>query len=236
MKRNIFLLAALAAALLCTSCLKNLRHDPNEPKKTHKIDDIGDFDKISVQAPCELIYEPSDSVKVVVSGGESLVDNIAIVNEDGRLIIKEKKNDFFHNGSVKVVVRSQALQALDLEGAGSAQLKGEIKSDALSFNMNGAGSIMAESIHSDVLKVNVDGTGSVSLQDVTANDISMTMNGVGSVDATFSNSGSLNCAINGVGTFNLKGQVKSYKCETNGVGSVNTKELQVGDKVGDKES
>ena len=114
-------------------------------------------------------------------------------------------------------------------GAGSVVLKGDIKSDAFSIKMEGAGSVKAERIISQGLSVNIKGAGSVNLDDVTAEEIQMEMKGVGSLFANFTSSGALDCSLDGVGSINLQGQVKTFRHNASGVGSINADKLKVGD-------
>ena len=81
------------------------------------------------------------------------------------------------------------MKGIDHDGAGSVCLNGEIKSDSMTLNLTGVGSIEAERIICGNLSVHDNGTGSVTLKAVTADDASLFLNGVGSMDANFISSG-----------------------------------------------
>ena len=227
MRKIFFTFSMMAVVLLATSCFKS--RESKEIVEVEKSADIGLFDQIRIIAPCSLSFEAGDTVIVKMNGDSKLVENIVFENEDGCLVIKEDHNLRFRNGDVHIMLVAPTLQALDLQGAGTVQLNGEVKADDMSINMEGAGTIKAEKIVCRSLSANVKGAGSISLKDVTSEDASLNMNGVGSLDAKFTDSGALNCSINGVGSVNLHGNVKSFKKQVNGVGHINADKLKVGE-------
>ena len=227
MKKIICIFSIMVALLMTTSCFQH--YLSKEIETTKPSAEIGSFNSISMMAACEISVEIGDFDDVKIKGDSVLVENIVIENKKGCLVIKEKNNSVIHHGSVKIDLRCPALQTIEMKGAGSVNINGENKSDTMSINMNGAGSIKTDRIISKELSANVNGTGSLKLDNVTADNISLNMNGVGSLNANFTSSGALNCSMNGVGSVNLKGRVKSINQKTNGVGKINTKELIVGE-------
>ena len=217
----------LAFALFAISCnQKRKSENVTEIKETA---DVGSFNRIRIQAPCSLTYEMGDTIKVVVDGDSDFVNNISLENNDGCLVVKKKRDITFQDERCDIYVVSPSLQSIDLLGAGSVDLKGDIKANAFSINMEGAGSVKSERIISQTLSVNIKGAGSVNLDDVTSEDIKMEMKGVGSLFANFTSSGALDCSLDGVGSVNLQGKVKTFRHKESGVGSINADKLKVGE-------
>lgn len=213
--------------VIATACRRTSESENTEEKEITA--QIGSFDRIRIQTACSLIFDIADSSKLTMSGSASVVDDVILDKQDGCLVIKQSGKRIFRNHKLVIKVSSPALKGIDLEGAGDVSLNGEIKSDSMVLNMNGAGSIEAERIICRDLSAHVKGAGSITLKEVTADNASLSMNGVGSVDANFISSGSLNCDLDGVGSIDLKGQVKSLSKRVNGVGSINAGQLKVGE-------
>ena len=220
-------LMILAFALIAISC--NQKRKSENVTETKEAANVGTFNRIRIQAPCSLTCEMGDTTKVVVDGDSDFLDNISLDNNDGCLVIKKKRNITFQDARCDINVVTPALQSIDLLGAGSVVLKGDIKADAFSIKMEGAGSVKSERIISQSLSVSLKGAGSVDLDDVTAEDIQMEMKGVGSLFANFTSSGALDCSLDGVGSVNLQGQVKTFRHKESGVGSINADKLKVGE-------
>ena len=227
MKKLSFLFAMMALMTITAACRHSSISNHDEEKELEA--KIGSFDRIRIQTACELTFEIGESAKVTMSGDASLVDHVILDKQDGCLIIKEGRKRLIHNGDLHIRVVSPTLSGIDLQGAGNVQLNGEIKSESMTINMNGAGAIDAERIICGQLTADVNGAGAITLKNVTADDISLKMNGVGSLEANFTSSGNLTCSMNGVGSMDLRGQVKSFSKKANGVGNIDADRLKVGE-------
>lgn len=227
MGKRYMSLMILAFALIAMSC--NQKRKSENVTEIKEAADVGTFNRIRIQAPCNLTYEMGDTMKVVVDGDSDFVNNISLDNNDGCLVIKKKRDILFQDAECNINVVTPTLQSIDLLGAGSVVLKGDVKSDVFSIKMEGAGSVKSERIISQALSVSIKGAGSVNLDDVTAEEIQMEIKGVGSLFANFTSSGALDCSLDGVGSVNLQGQVKTFRHKASGVGSINADKLKVGE-------
>lgn len=225
--KKITCLFALLGALVFTEACQRLSESRKTGNEVVSVS-VGSFDKIRVQAACNLSFEVSDSVSVTLSGDTVLVDAISIEKQDGWLVFKEKRPSVNPPGILEIKVTAPALSGLEMMGAGDVVIRGEVKADSMALMMNGAGSIVADRIFCQQLSANVNGAGSVKLKSVTADDISLRLDGVGSLDAAFSASGSLDCALAGVGSAHLEGDVKSFSKHSSGVGHIDADKLKVG--------
>ena len=234
MKKKTMILTALASlAVLVGSCSWKFEKNYKETdgsKVTKNYDGLAPFERILINATCNVYYVQGDTTRVkVVATTPEVMAKTSVKSEGGCLKIRTKGwSNWRKNKTVAVYVTSPDLIEVAMHGAGQFRAEGKIDTDTLRLSMEGVGSIKIPSLICDRLQAKVAGAGSIQLSDVTAQETQLSMNGVGSIKVeNFQNSGSVHCTMEGVGSIKLGGEVQNFSNYVNGVGSIDAKDLKI---------
>ncbi len=202
--------------------------------------DVTGFHAIDVSAPvtCNINIQPGSTPSVQFSGSESLIKMIRVKVEDGTLDIYS--SDDFHidwNDQVTATITLPSLTALDISGAGSTTVTGDITGNDFKLDISGVGKVTIPNINVTELTADVSGAGKVNLVSGTVQNGHYDLSGTGAIDAfgvqhtdaTASVSGAgyihlsvsdkLNADVSGVGSVRYKGH-PNVTSDNSGVGSV----------------
>ena len=197
---------------------------------TIELRDAEAFSLIDLSVAGDLEYTQScngkSGVTLIVS--EDLADKVEAIIHHGRLVVAYKrgtKHHFTANSELKVIAHSPALSVVSVNGSGDVMLRGPIRTESLTFHINGSGDIEAHDLISQRVSVSINGSGDVHLAGKTR-EASYDINGSGDIEcnqlqclhvnATVNGSGdiecyaseSINAYINGSGDVDCNGQPK----------------------------
>ena len=197
---------------------------------TIEMRDAEAFSLIDLSVAGDLEYTQSlngkSGVTLIVS--EDLADKVEATIHHGRLVVAYKrgtKHRFTSNSELKVIACSPALSVVSVNGSGDVMLRGPIRTESLTFHINGSGDIEAHDLISQRVSVSINGSGDVQLAgkvreasydingsgDIECNQlqclhVNATVNGSGDIECYASES--INANINGSGDVDFNGQPK----------------------------
>ena len=234
MKTRNIICAAMALLVSVTAMASNWRVRAVKEKEmktiTIEMRDAEAFSLIDLNVAGNLEYTQSSNnesgVTLIVS--EDLADKVEATIHHGRLVVAYKrgtKHRFTFNSQFKVIAYSPALSVVSVNGSGDVMLRGPIRTESLTFHINGSGDIEAHDLISQRVSVSINGSGDVHLAGKTR-EASYDINGSGDIEcnqlqclhvnATVNGSGdiecyaseSINANINGSGDVDCNGQPK----------------------------
>ena len=213
-KKAIVAIAVMAVAVLAMSCTFKVNKTVTHSKttKTYTGSAVKPFDRIIIDAFCDVRYVQGDSTCVSISYADP--EDFAaldIKNQDGRFVIgyktSHKVTRLRDDDMLKVVITTPDLIEVDMSGAGQFWSGDPIDTDTLLLQLKGAGKI--------------------SLGPITAQECDIQLKGVGKIDADFDHSNKVDCDILGVGKIKLSGKVGQYNANVLGTGKIDRSDLVV---------
>lgn len=234
MKNLAYCLLFLACVFGMSSCDVNVKKSlPEKSEREKKTCDVSDFERIEVNAFCDVKFIQSDTTRVVVEGRRKDLERLSVQVKGETLHIgydEEKtglrNHDVGGYKKIRVRVSSPNLIALNMKAAGSFEAERMLDTDTLDVLVHGAGNVEFEKVVCDVLQLQLQGAGNVEFDKLTAQHSNIRLQGVGNIDVDFENSGTANCRLDGVGNVELKGTLNQLKKEVHGVGRIDTGRLK----------
>ena len=230
----VFAVIAMATAVLATSCHVKVNKTVTHSKvtKTYSGSAVKPFDRIIIDAFCDVRYVQGDSTSVAISYADPKdFAALDIKNQDGRFVIgyktSHKVTRLKDDEMLKVVITTPDLIEVEMNGAGVFWSGNPIDTDTLLLQMKGAGKIEMGSIVCDRLQAELKGAGKIKLGPVAAQDCVIELKGVGKVDADFERCDKIDANIMGVGKVKLSGHAKKYDAHIMGTGKIDHDELVV---------
>jgi len=233
-RKAIVAICLMAAAVLTTSCHVRVNKTVTHSKvtKTYSGTAVKPFDRIIIDAFCDVRYVQGDSTSVSISYAEP--EDFAaldIKNQDGRFVIgyktSHKVTRLKDDDMLKVVITTPDLIEVEMNGAGVFWSGNPIDTDTLLLQMKGAGKIEIGSIVCDRLQAELKGAGKIKLGPIAAQDCVIELKGVGKVDADFERCDKIDANIMGVGKVKLSGHAKHYDAHVMGTGKIDHDDLVV---------
>lgn len=234
MNRKAFAaISLMTITLLATSCEVKVNKTVTHSKvtKTYSGSAVKPFDRIIIDAFCDVRYTQGDSTSVAISYADP--EDFAaldIKNEDGSFVIgyktSHKVTRLRDDDMLKVTITTPDLIEVDMNGAGRFWSGNPIDTDTLLLQLKGAGKISIGSLVCDHLIAEMKGAGKIELGPVTAQQSQLNLRGVGKIDAEFDNSGQIDCQLMGVGKIKMRGTARKWDANVLGTGKVDTKELK----------
>ena len=208
------LMALAALVVLVSSCnWKVEKHfkSSNGPKVTKNIENVAPFERIRIDAPCNVYFTQGDTTKVkMVASDAEVMEKFKVTVDDGCLDIRMKGKGWSNwkkKRSATIYVTSPDLIEVDMHGAGNFEVDGQLDTDTLRLRLKGAGNMDFPSIICDRIETHLQG--------------------VGNIDAHFVKSGSVRCTLQGVGDIDLTGEVKSLEKKVQGTGKIDVSDLKI---------
>ena len=181
------------------------------------------FSLIDLNVAGDLEYTQSNNnesgVTLIVS--EDLADQVEATIHHGRLVVAYKrgtKHRFTSNSQLKVIVCSPALSVVSVNGSGDVMLRGPIRTESLTFHINGSGDIEAHDLISQRVSVSINGSGDVHLAGKTR-EASYDINGSGDIECNQLQCLHVNATVNGSGDIECYAS-ESINANINGSGDV----------------
>ena len=187
----------------------------NGPKVTKNIENIAPFERIRINAPCNVYFTQGDTttVKVVASDAE-VMEKFKVTVDDGCLDIQMKG-------------RGWSNWKRKRHGAGNFEGEGQLDTDTLRLRLKGAGNMDFPNIICDRIETHLQGVGNMDFHQLQTQQAELNLRGVGNIDAHFVKSGSVRCTLQGVGDIDLSGEVKSLVKKVQGTGKIDVSDLKI---------
>jgi len=195
------------------------------------------FDAIAVGGNFEVILTNDNSNTLTIKADNNIMPYIITEVEGGTLKIKFKKNvNIRTSNDIIITVPVKKIKRISLGGSGKIESKDLIKTNRLSINIGGSGTV-ALKVDADKISTAIGGSGTIKLSGKT-HKISNSLAGSGSVkaydltatiaQASIAGSGDvrvtvkdeINATIVGSGNFYYKGNPKHMKIKSLGSGDV----------------
>lgn len=205
---------------------------------TSKSFSIEPFTSVKSDVVATIIYTQSDDVSMKAKGEKDMVDKLKIKQRNGLIeISRKKKFSFRKKSSVVIYLSSPSIESIEIDGVGTWQLNGKVKTDNLTINSKGVGKFEALDLETNTVSLKKSGVGSITLKGV-ADSIKVISDGVGGVDTKNLNAryakvnssgvGSVKCFAsdgidlhnNGVGSIIYYGNPEILSLENSGVGGI----------------
>lgn len=142
------------------------------------------FSSIELLGSENVLYSQSTNGKsgIKIYASDNVMDLLDVRVENGVLIVGYKKSvSIWGNNSVTIIAYSPSINNVIIKGSGDVALKSAIKSNILSFKINGSGDITGSSIICDELLTEIDGSGDISFQKTTSKKLAASINGSGDI-------------------------------------------------------
>ena len=181
-KRNILTAIAVMAALatLTTGCV--VRTGTDRSKHVTRNVRVAEFERINIAGNFDVEYVQGDSISVLVEGKERLLNATDIRVEEGTLFIKMNPLSVSgFRGSVKVLVTSPDLIAVNMTGNGDFTADGHVDTDHLTLSLTGNGDIDFNDIICDRLDLQLTGNGDITVEGLTCGYVNMLLTGNGDI-------------------------------------------------------
>ena len=215
MKQKTMTLMVLAALIvLVSSCnWKVEKHfkSSNGPKVTKNIENVAPFERIRIDAPCNVYFTQGNTTKVkMVASDSEVMKKTKVMVGGGCLDIRMKGKGWSNwkkKRSATIYVTSPDLIEVNMHGAGNFEVEGQLDTDTLRLQLKGAGNMDFHQLQTQQAELN--------------------LRGVGNIDAHFVKSGSVRCTLQGVGVIDLSGEVKSLEKKVQGTGKIGVSNLKI---------
>jgi hypothetical protein len=233
MKQKTMILMALAAlAVLVGSCDWKVEKKINLSEVTATLPNVQPFERIRIDAICDVHYTQGDTTKVkIVASDSEVMKKTKITVGGGCLDIRLKGrgwSNWKRKRTVSIYVTSPDLIEVDMHGVGSFNVEGNLDTDTLRLLMKGTGDMDFQNIICDRIEAHLEGVGNMDLHQLQTQHAEISLKGVGDLNAHFVKSGSVNCSLKGVGDIDLSGDVKSLQKRKQGTGKIDDSDLKIG--------
>lgn len=209
MKRNtvITFIFGTLLAFTVTSCFNGPIVKGSKNYITKEVD-IEDFSNIHVSGSAEIIYRQDTCYHIEIYGSDNIVDLMETTVNNGKLIVKYKKNvTIIDRGKLEIKVSSPDLNSLTLSGSGGISFANGIRTEGdLAVTINGSGNLKGSDLQCRQLAVAIHGSGNVKLQQI--------------------NSEACSANIAGSGNINMKGRSNEAQYRISGSGDIKAADLE----------
>lgn len=153
-----------------------------------------------LRAHLQIEQRPGEESCLLISGDANLLERINTrINHKGELEIRPKGNYRLRSlEGIKLYLQTPDLNEVEIAGAGHVEFAGAFYSDHLRLEIEGSGSISADSLYLKNLRANCDGSGEMKLAGE-ARNAQINVNGSGTIDALSLISDTVAVNINGWG-------------------------------------
>lgn len=190
-------------ALFLQACV-NLNVVQGSGKLVYHEVKISDYKEISMSGSGDIIYEykPEKEPYLQLYVDDNLIDLIECETENGRLVVKSKKDVNINPSKFKIYTNSSELVKIRVAGSSDIHLKGEVNSKNLEISVAGSGSIASDSLFCETFSVAISGSGNVHLKGA-ANQTELKVSGSGKVKAFDFPVQHMTCHISGSGNMEV---------------------------------
>ena len=226
MRKNLFLMLAIAAMGFSTMAQKNDKYDDKDRIEgsgnviTKEIS-VKSFDELNASGVFNLLLSQGDKESLKIEADDNLMDLFIIENEGSTLKIKMKKNSNFNSKKqLKVYVTFKTLKSMDLGMVGGTSSDDKLKFADLKLKNQSVGSV---SLNMTLQTLNLENqsVGSVKLEGSADNAV-VKNNSVGSINAGNFVVQKMDIENNGIGSATVNAE-KELKYSDSFLGKVSNK-------------
>lgn len=189
---------------------------------------VGNFSKISFGFPGKLYLRQGSPQKVELQGDRDVLEQVETEVDGDRLKIgKEGKwNDWnFHDDKITVYITVPNIEGVSVSGSGDIIGESKIRSNALSLNVSGSGSLSLDVEVTGDVKANVSGSGDMDLKGHFSG-FESDVSGSGKVILSARIDNTADFGISGSGRIEARGEADVVKTHISGSGKVLAADLQ----------
>lgn len=206
MKKYLF--AAIAAAIAFSSCNVNVGQvqRDNTPMKEKSFPFADVAEKVTVNVPAEVILVQGEETVVNVAAREKTLEEIEVVEKNGRVEIKYTTQKFrLNQKDIKITLTTPYVKDLAINGAAELTARNYESKKSLKIKVNGAGDMELDGIKVPSLKVEINGAGDLEIEGLDCETV--------------------HAEVNGAGDLKIAGRADSATVDVNGAGDVNVNNL-----------
>ncbi|SOS47024.1 head GIN domain-containing protein [Tenacibaculum dicentrarchi] len=230
----IIVLVSISSNAQSWSGANKIKGNGNSITKTRT---ITSFDKVYVNGSFNVNLIDGNEGTITLKGEENILPYIETYVKKGRLLIKFKKNTNINTvNNLIITVPFQSIKKVSLNGSGNIKIKKTIKSNVVSFDVNGSGNIIAD-VNTKTVTTSINGSGNINLTGSTTN-FENSLIGSGNLkayhlktkylNANITGSGNMKTTVNkeikaniiGSGNLYYKGNPKNIKIKSVGSGDI----------------
>ncbi|SFD10370.1 Putative auto-transporter adhesin, head GIN domain [Chitinophaga sp. CF118] len=218
MKNSFYCISLTLLAFTLFSC--DVRHIKGSGHTTTISKKLGSYHKIEVKGPMDVYLTQGPEQEAVIEGDDNILPYIELVEENDRLIIRQKHNISlsFHD-NIKVRLTAPSVTELSLSGSGNIKLINTLDNEEMvKMNVSGSGDISG-TVHSPEINVNVTGSGNIKAGGETR-DLEVNIAGSGNFEGKSLMAESASVNIAGSGDAEVHASVK-LDAKVVGSGDVN---------------
>ncbi|MEM7798425.1 MAG: head GIN domain-containing protein [Chloroflexota bacterium] len=217
--RNTGLILVLSGILLfvffSTNSCSQIRGSGNTVEQGRE---VSGFDEIELDGFGEIILNQGEREGLVIEAEDNLMEFIETSVSGDRLTIKVgDRRPIMPTRGMKFYITVTELERININGAGSVSAD-SLTTDSLQFEIDGSSSIEIDELNSDELESNIDGLGSIEVSG-RVKTIKIEINGSGTFDGKELQSEEAEIEINGLGSVDVAVS-DELDIEINGSGSV----------------
>lgn len=237
MKKLLISLFVLISINATAQKWETIKGDGEVKKETRE---VSNFTSLASQGSMNVQISYGNSNSVTVEADENLLPYIETTVEDGRLIIRSKKNVNLKSKSrMNVYVSMTKINSLKLSGSGNISGDGAFTNDSktdmavsgsgnlkltfdkfkdLDLAIAGSGNIDLKGNGTNSISAQISGSGNIDCSDINSNDVDAKISGSGNVKVYASNS--IDAKISGSGNVFYKGNATKINSKVAGSGKV----------------
>jgi hypothetical protein len=194
---------------------------PGSGKMSVETREVGEFTRIKVNYPAEVIILQGKTESVKIEADDNLLPQLSTDVKGETLLIQNDVKGWERRVEpseyIKLTITVRDLQGLDFAAAGAVRLE-SLEVEGLEIELNGAGEIQIIDLQAQNLTARLDGVGSITASGK-AKFVSVDVNGLGSFLGEELDSAKADATVDGMGSANL--QVREHLTATiNGMGSI----------------
>ena len=205
--KALFIIATLTLALPCTA------------KEVSKSFSLGSFNEVEAGGHFEIEITAGAKQEITLFADSDDLSMIDVTVSDETLILKTKRRGLLWGatpGSVKVVIKTPTLDAVDISGAGKLNLM-NLKSKEFSLAISGAATA-ALAGNVEMLEIDISGSGKVRAFNLEAKVVKADVSGAGDVEVYATKI--IDANVSGVGKLVYKGSPAKVTSSVSGVGNI----------------
>jgi len=218
MKKLLISLLALISINATAQKWETIKGNGEVKKETRE---VSNFTSLASQGSMNVQISYGNSNSVIVEADENLLPYIETTVEDGRLIIRSKKNVNLKTKSrMNVYVSMTKINSLKLSGSGNISGDGAFTNDSKTdMAVSGSGNLTLTFDKFKDLDLAIAGSGNIDLKGNGTNSISAQISGSGNIDCSNINSNDVDAKISGSGNVKVYAS-NSIDAKISGSGNV----------------
>lgn len=218
MRNTLIVLFSLISLQSLAQPWQTIKGNGNEKKENRE---VSNYTSLLSQGSINVQIEYGNSNTLSVEADENLIPYIETVVENGRLIIRSKKNVNLKSRSKMVVhISMTKINSLQLSGSGNVDGSGAFSNDdKTEIGISGSGNITLGFRTFGNLDLSLSGSGNMDLKGDKTNTITASIAGSGNIDCSNLSSNDVDARIKGSGNIKVAAS-HSIKAKISGSGNV----------------